>query len=97
MVNVIRRQKALGFNTVRLPFTMPALFVLPIKDWSTPCPQLDPINPDVLISNPGACDIVSSALKPGHPIPHGTEAAADTSIAGFLRTFRVRDQDIRSL
>lgn len=62
-VNVVRRQKALGFNSVRLPFTMPDLFTATPTQQSHQCPYSG--------SNPSDCDIVSSVLKPGQSIPAG--------------------------
>ena len=63
-VNVIRRQKALGFNTVRLPFSFSDLLTLSPINRATACPQSG--------TNPDACAIVQSLLPPGQSIPSGT-------------------------
>ena len=64
MVNVVRRQRALGFNTVRLPFTFSDLASPPL-DRRTPCPL------NGTASNPDACGIVASVLTPGQALPPG--------------------------
>ncbi len=60
MVTIIERQKALGFNLVRLPFSFVDLNSPP-KNAQYGCSG----------SNPDACGIVQSVLKPGQDIPPG--------------------------
>ena len=38
-MTVVRRIKLLGFNTVRLPFSMQNLFELPPRDFRRTCPD----------------------------------------------------------
>jgi len=38
-VTVVRRIKMLGFNTIRLPFSMQNLFDLPPRDYRRLCPD----------------------------------------------------------
>ena len=59
-MTVIERQKALGFNFVRLPFSFADLRSPP-TDARYDCNG----------ANPDACGIVRSVLKPGQILPQG--------------------------
>ena len=60
LVTIIERQKALGFNLVRLPFSFVDLKAPPLN-----------ARYDCSGSNPDACDILQSVLQPGQAIPSG--------------------------
>ena len=60
LVTVIERQKALGFNFVRFPFSFADLRSPP-RDARYECSG----------PNPDACGIVQSVLKPGQILPPG--------------------------
>ena len=58
-VTVVRRIKMLGFNTVRLPFSMQNLFELPPRDWRCTCPYGGGRG------NPTPAQLIASVTKSG--------------------------------
>ena len=85
LVNVMRRQRALGFNTVRLPFSFVDLAATPVER-STACPTSG--------TNPDACGIVTSVLKPGQTLPasahHCVHLLVDHTAARSLTSLATR-------